>query len=191
MLKYGYARVSTTEQDHAAQVAALKAAGAVKVFSEKMSGVRADRPQLARAIAALDQGDVLSVTRIDRLARTARDLLNIVHEIEASGATFESLAEPWANTNTPQAAAMLTMLSAFAQLDRAFILSRTKEGKERAKAQGRRFGPEPKLSKEQIAHARDLQVEGRGLREIGTLLDCSAATVSRALRKEQEEKEIA
>ncbi|WP_283814785.1 recombinase family protein [Bradyrhizobium aeschynomenes] len=90
-MKYGYARVSTTEQDHAAQVdaLALRAAGAVKVFSEKMSGVRADRPQLARAIAALDQGDVLAVTRIDRLARSSRDLLNIVHEVEARGPTFE------------------------------------------------------------------------------------------------------
>lgn len=68
-----------------------------------MSGVRADRPQLARAVAALDQGDVLAVTRIDRLARSSRDLLNIVHEIEATGATFESLTEPWANTNTPTA----------------------------------------------------------------------------------------
>ena len=156
-----------------------------------MSGVRADRPQLVRAIAALDQGDVLAVTRIDRLARAARALLNIVHEIEARGATFESLAEPRANTNTPQAAAMLTMLSVFAQLDRAFTLSRTKEGRERAKAQGRRFGPEPKLSKEQTAHARDLQGEGRGLREIGALLGCSAATVSRALHTAKEEDEVA
>lgn len=188
MLKYGYARVSTTEQDHAAQVDALKTAGAVKVFSEKISGVRADRPQLARAIAALDQGDVLAVTRIDRLARTARDLLNIVREVEGKGATFESLAEPWANTNTPQAAAMLTMLSAFAQLDRSFILARTKEGRERAKAQGRRCGPKPKLNEQQIAHARDLQGEGRGLREIGALLGCSAATVSRALQKEKGEE---
>ena len=97
-MKYGYARVSTSEQDHAGQVDALKAAGAVKVFSEKMSGVRADRPQLARAIAALDPLDVLTVTRIDRLVRSSRDLLNIVREIEAKGATFESLAEPWANT---------------------------------------------------------------------------------------------
>jgi DNA invertase Pin-like site-specific DNA recombinase len=138
-VKYGYARVSTSEQDHAGQVAALTAAGAVKVFGEKMSGVRADPPQLARAIAALDPGDVLSVTRIDRLARSSRDLLNIVHEIEARGATFESLAEPWANTNMPQASAMLTILAAVAQLERAFILARTKEGRERAKALGRRF----------------------------------------------------
>jgi DNA invertase Pin-like site-specific DNA recombinase len=188
-VKYGYARVSTSEQDHAGQVDALKAAGAVKVFSEKISGVRADRPQLARAIAALDHGDVLAVTRIDRLARSSRDLLNIVHEIEARGATFESLSEPWANTNTPTAAAMLTMLSAFAQLDRAFILSRTKEGRERAKAQGRRFGPKPKLNHEQIAHARDLQREERGLREIAKLLGCHASTVCRALQINQQEEE--
>ncbi|SCB52058.1 Resolvase, N terminal domain [Bradyrhizobium shewense] len=123
MLKYGYARVSTPEQDHVGQVDALKATGVVKVFSEKISGARADRPQLARAIAALDHGDVFAVVRIDRLARSSRDLLNIVHEIEANGATFESLTEPWANTNTPQASPMLTMLSAFAQLERSFILA--------------------------------------------------------------------
>jgi DNA invertase Pin-like site-specific DNA recombinase len=181
-LKYGYARVSTSEQDHAGQVDALKAAGVVKVFSEKISGVRSDRPELARAIAALDQGDTLAVVKIDRLARSSRDLLNIVHDIEARGAAFESLSEPWANTSSPQAAAMLTMLSAFAQLERAFILSRTKEGRERAKAQGRRFGRKPKLSPEQIAHARDLQNEGRGLREIAALLGCHASTVSRALQ---------
>ena len=186
-LKYGYARVSTSEQDHAGQVDALKAAGVVKVFSEKISGARADRPQLARAIAALDQGDVLAVVRIDRLARSSRDLLNIVHDIEARGSTFESLTEPWANTNSPQAAAMLTMLSAFAQLDRAFILARTKEGRERAQALGRRFGRKPKLSEEQIAHARDLQNEGRGLREIATLIGCHAATVCRALQQQKEE----
>lgn len=90
----------------------------------------------------------------------------------------------WANTDSPQAAAMLTMPSAFAQFDRAFILSRIKEGRERAKAQGRRFGRKPKLSPEQIAHARDLQAEGRGLREIGALVGCHASTVSRALQQE-------
>lgn len=189
-MKYGYARVSTTEQDHAGQVAALMAAGAVKVFSEKISGVRADRPQLARAIAALDKGDVLAVTRIDRLARSSRELLNIVHEVEGRGATFESLTEPWANTNSPQVAAMLTMLSAFAQPERAFILARTHEGRERARAQGRKFGPKFKLNEQQIAHARDLQREGRGMREIGKLLGCNASTVSRVLQLQQQEEEV-
>ncbi|WP_407194623.1 recombinase family protein [Bradyrhizobium sp. STM 3566] len=88
--------------------------------------MRADRPQLARVIAALYSGDVLAVTRIDRLARSSRDLL--VHEVEARGATFEFLTEPWATTNSPQAATMLRMLSAFAQLERDFILARTREG---------------------------------------------------------------
>jgi Resolvase, N terminal domain len=92
---YGYARVSTTDQDHASQVEHLTAAGALKVFSEKASGKDADRIQLKKAIAALDAGDVLMVTRIDRLARSTRDLLNIVHDVKQAGATFKSLAEPW------------------------------------------------------------------------------------------------
>jgi DNA invertase Pin-like site-specific DNA recombinase len=83
---------------------------------------------------------------------------------------------------------MLTMLCAFAQLDRAFILARTKEGRERAKAQGRRFGRRPKLSPEQIAHALDLQGEGRGLREIAALFCCNASTVSRALQNQRKEE---
>ena len=102
---------------------------------------------------------------------------------------FESLTEPWANTNSPQAAAMLTMLSAFAQLERAFILARTHEGRERARAQGRKCGPKFKLNEEQIAHARDLQREGRGMREIGKLLGCNASTVSRALQLQQQDEE--
>lgn len=86
---YGYARVSTTDQDHAAQVVQLTAAGAVKVFSEKASGKNAERPQLKRAIAALDGGDVLMVTRIDRLARSTRDLFNIVHDLKGAGPRFD------------------------------------------------------------------------------------------------------
>ncbi|WP_246670317.1 recombinase family protein [Bradyrhizobium stylosanthis] len=191
-MKYGYARVSTSEQDHAGQVDALKVAGAVKVFSEKMSGVRADRPQLARAIAALDQDDVLSVTRIDRLARSSRDLLNIVHEIEARGATFESLSEPWANTNTPTASAMLTMLSAFAQLDRAFILARTKEGRERAKANGRGFGRKPKLMRSRSRMRRTCNGKGAACAKSA---HCLAAMRQRSRElyrpKKQEEEESA
>jgi DNA invertase Pin-like site-specific DNA recombinase len=88
---YGYARVSTTDQDHASQVEQLTAAGALKVFSEKASGKDAERVQLKKAIAALDAGDVSMVTRIDRLARSTRDLLNIVHDVKQAGATFRSL----------------------------------------------------------------------------------------------------
>ena len=95
----GYARVSTGSQSYVDQVAQLERAGAVRIFHEKESGARSDRPQLAKAIASLDEGDVLLVTRLDRLARSTRDLLNIVHAIGEPGAAFKSLADSWADTS--------------------------------------------------------------------------------------------
>src|SRR5271170_5090068 len=101
MTIFGYARVSTDGQTLDAQQAALKAAGAEKVFSEKQSGAKTDRAALARALAALDAGDVLVVTRLDRLARSTRDLLNVLAAIAEKGAGFRSLADAWADTTTP------------------------------------------------------------------------------------------
>lgn len=100
---YGYARVSTDGQTLDSQIAALTAAGAEKVFSEKQSGAKTDRAQLAKALAALTAGDVLLVTRLDRLARSTRDLLNVLAVIGEKGAGFRSLADAWADTTTPQA----------------------------------------------------------------------------------------
>ena len=99
-MKYGYARVSTDGQSLDAQVKQLRAAGAEKVFRETASGARADRAQLARALAQLDKGDVLTVTRLDRLARSTRDLLNTLATITAKGAGFRSLHDTWADTTT-------------------------------------------------------------------------------------------
>jgi DNA invertase Pin-like site-specific DNA recombinase len=178
---YGYARVSTTDQDHASQVEQLTAAGALKVFSEKASGKDADRVQLKKAIAALDAGDVLMVTRIDRLARSTRDLLNIVHDVKQAGATFKSLAEPWADTSSELAEFMLTILGAAAKLERATILVRTAEGRARAKQRGKSLGRRPKLNPTQLAEARVMQANRRGMREIGEVLGVHASTVSRAL----------
>jgi DNA invertase Pin-like site-specific DNA recombinase len=177
---YGYARVSTTDQDHASQVEHLTAAGALKVFSEKASGKDADRIQLKKAIAALDAGDVLMVTRIDRLARSTRDLLNIVHDVKQAGATFKSLAEPWADTSSELAEFMLTIIAAVAKLDRAIILERTAGGRARAKQRGRSLGRKPKLNPTQLIEVRAMQSNGRGMREIGEVLG-HASTVSRAL----------
>lgn len=178
---YGYARVSTTDQDHASQVEQLTAAGVGKVFSEKISGKNTDRPQLVRAIAVLDAGDVLMVTRIDRLARSTRDLLNIVHEIKRAGATFRSLAEPWADTSSELAEFMLTIIAAVAKLERAIILERTAGGRARARQRGRSLGRKPKLNPTQLIEARAMQSNGRGMREIGEVLGVSASTISRAL----------
>ena len=110
MALYGYARVSSEGQTLDAQIAQLKAAGAEKVFREKVSGARGDRVQLRKAIAALTSGDVLLVTRLDRLARSTRDLLNILHEVGEKRAGFRSLSDTWADTTTPHGRLLLTVL---------------------------------------------------------------------------------
>ena len=103
MTVYGYARVSTDGQSLASQDAQLHAAGCAKVYSEKVSGARTDRPELAKLLRRLDEGDVLMVTRLDRLARSTRDLLNILDTISKAGAGFKSLADVWADTGPPDA----------------------------------------------------------------------------------------
>jgi DNA invertase Pin-like site-specific DNA recombinase len=111
---YGYARVSTDGQTLDAQQAALKAAGADRLYSEKISGAVSDRRQLARAIAALGPGDVLLVTRLDRLARSTRDLLNVLDAIGKAGAGFKSLADPMIDTTSPHGKLILAVLAALA-----------------------------------------------------------------------------
>ena len=98
MTVYGYARVSTTGQSLDAQLAELKAAGCMKIFQEKITGKHRDRPQLDHALKALGKGDVLIITRLDRLARSSRDLLNVIKQITDAGATFSSLKDAWADT---------------------------------------------------------------------------------------------
>src|SRR5262249_33130497 len=100
MTTHGYARVSTDGQTLQAQTEALHSAGCARIFAEKISGAYSDRPQLAKAIAALGEGDTLVVCKLDRLARSTRDLLNTLDTIGKAGATFKSLADAWANTNT-------------------------------------------------------------------------------------------
>jgi DNA invertase Pin-like site-specific DNA recombinase len=134
---YGYARVSTDGQSVDAQVKQLRAAGAEKVFRETASGAQTNRAQLARALAQLDKGDVLTVTRLDRLARSTRDLLNTLATITAKGAGFRSLNDAWADTTTAHGRLMLTILGGLAEFERELIRARTSEGRARAKARGR------------------------------------------------------
>jgi DNA invertase Pin-like site-specific DNA recombinase len=110
MTRYGYARVSTDGQSLESQVAALTAVGCGKVYSEKQSGAKTDRAALGRVLAALDTGDVLMVTRLDRLDRSTRDLLNVLATVYERGAGFRSLGDPWADTTTPHGRLMLTVL---------------------------------------------------------------------------------
>src|SRR5262249_24398980 len=124
----GYARVSTDGQTLDAQLATLKAAGADKVFSEKISGAITDRKALSKAIAALAAGDILLVTRLDRLARSTRELLNILDTISKAGAKFKPLADAWADTTTPHGELMITILAGLATFERHLIKARTDEG---------------------------------------------------------------
>src|SRR5881394_1614355 len=146
MTTYGYARVSTDGQSLGAQHAQLHAAGCVKVYAEKISGARSNRPELAKMLKRLDTGDVLIVTRLDRLARSTWDLLNTLDDIAKRGAGFKSLADTWADTTTPHGRLMLTVLGGLAESERELILARTSDGRVRAKARGVRFGRPPALT---------------------------------------------
>jgi DNA invertase Pin-like site-specific DNA recombinase len=175
----GYARVSTDGQSLEAQHSALKAAGAEKVFSEKVRGARTDRRELARAIAALSAGDVLLVTRLDRLARSTRDLLNVLASISEKGAGFRSIADPMIDTTSPHGRLILAVLGALAEFERSMILARTEEGRKRAQARGVRFGRKPKLTPHQIAEALARRANGEALTEIGRSYNVSHSTISR------------
>ena len=133
----GYARVSTDGQSLTAQVAELKAAGCIEIFQEKISaGAKSDRKQLARLIGRLDHDDVLVVTRLDRLARSTRDLLNLLGAVADKGAGFKSLRDTWADTTTAHGRLMLTVLGGLVEFEQELFRTRTSEGRERAKARG-------------------------------------------------------
>src|SRR5215831_1934461 len=179
MTTYGYARVSTDGQTLASQDAALTAAGCVKVYSEKVSGVVTDRKALAKAISVLQEGDTLIVTRLDRLARSTRDLLNILDNISKKGAGFKSLADSWADTTTPHGRLMLTVLGGLAEFERELIRARTSEGRVRAKARGGRLGRRPKLTPHHRAEALARRDAGEALVEIARSYNVSHPTISR------------
>src|SRR3982075_3737108 len=134
MAVYGYARVSTDGQSLAAQLDELKAAKCEKIFQEKISAARSDRKQLAKLMALLAKGDVLVVTRLDRLARSTRDLLNMLGTIGEKEAGFKSLRDNWADTTTAHGRLMLTVLGGLAEFERELIRTRTSEGRARAVA---------------------------------------------------------
>jgi DNA invertase Pin-like site-specific DNA recombinase len=176
---YGYARVSTDGQTLATQWEQLKAAGAHKVFEEKASGASSDRKQLERLLDSLALGDVVLVTRLDRLARSTRDLLNILATIGERRAVFRSLADHWADTTTPQGRLMLTVLGGLAEFERELIRARTSEGRARAKKAGRSLGRPFKLTAHQQAEALKRKLAGEPVREIAKTYAVSASTISR------------
>ncbi|BCH19868.1 recombinase family protein [Mesorhizobium sp. L-2-11] len=177
----GYARVSTQGEDVDQQRAALGAAGCIRLFEEKVSGSKRDRPELVKLLDHLQPGDVVTVTRLDRLARSTRDLLDIAERIREAEAGLRSLAEPWADTTMPAGRMVLTMFAGVADFERSLIVERTSVGRIAARARGVRFGPSPTLSADQVTHARQLIAQDKPVTEVARLLKVHRATLYRAL----------
>ncbi len=180
-MKYGYARVSTDGQSVAAQVRQLTQAGCKHVYREVASGAKTDRSQLRRALDQLDAGDVLMVTRLDRLARSTRDLLNTLATISDRKAGFQSLGDAWADTTTSHGRLMVTVLGGLAEFERDLIRARTGEGRARAKANGKSLGRPFKMTAHQRKEALARRESGELLTEIARSYNVSAATISRLL----------
>jgi DNA invertase Pin-like site-specific DNA recombinase len=179
MTTIGYARVSTDGQTLDAQNAALREAGCEKVFAEKQSGAKTDRQQLAKAIAALAPGDTLVVCKLDRLARSTRDLLNTLAAIGDAGAAFKSVGDPWCDTTSAHGKLMVTVLGGLAEFERHLILARTDEGRKRAQARGVRFGRKQKLTVHQRQEALARRTAGEALVDIARSYAVSHSTISR------------
>jgi DNA invertase Pin-like site-specific DNA recombinase len=180
MTTYGYARVSTDGQTLASQEALLIAAGCGKVFAEKVSGASTDgRKALAAVLRKLAEGDVLVVTRLDRLARSTRDLLNILDTVAKAEAGFRSLADAWADTTSPHGKLMITILGGLAEFERSLIKARTSEGRARAKARGVHMGRPPALSPHQQREALARRDAGEALTEIARTYGVSHTTIGR------------
>jgi DNA invertase Pin-like site-specific DNA recombinase/predicted nucleotidyltransferase len=184
MAIYGYARAGTDGESLDAQMAALTKAGAATVFRETAGGAGIDRRALATALRALHAGDTLLVTRLDRLARSTRDLLHILDKVAKAGAGFRSLGDAWADSTTPHGRSMATVLDGLAGFDRDLIRSRTGEGRRRAKARGVPMGRPPKVTAHQKREALKALADGTATQaDLARRFNLSASTISRLVEK--------
>ena len=175
----GYARVSTYGQTLDAQLEQLTAAGCAKVYREKATGAQVERRELQRMLKAMAPGDVVTVTRIDRLARSTFDLFSIIRRIADAGGQFRSLAEPWADSSTSTGRLMLAVLGGLADVERDLIRTRTAEGRSRATARGQHMGRPSALTAQQQEEARQRRQDGATLQELANSYNVSKATISR------------
>ena len=177
----GYARVSTQDQDLSGQLDALKAAGATTatIYREKISGARADRPQLAKLMKALQAGDTVIVTKLDRLGRSTRELLDLIDRISKAGASFRSLGDPLWDTSSAQGRLLSTLLAGIAEFERELIRERTGEGRKRAMANGVKFGRKRKLSEYQRTEAIKRRGAGETLAAIAKSYGVDISMISR------------
>jgi DNA invertase Pin-like site-specific DNA recombinase len=180
-VKIGYARVSTEDQRLTLQLDALTQAGCGKIFREKVSGASPERPELKRMLDQLRDGDIVAVWKLDRLARSTRNLLEIVEAIRQAGAGFQSISEPWADTTTNAGKMMMTIFAGIAEFERDLIRERTGAGRADARQRGVRFGRPKKMNEDQRKLARRLLQEGTPVREVARTFSVHPATLYRLL----------
>ena len=181
-MKYGYARVSSKAQDYEAQVEALKAAGCERIYSEKKSAKTGNvRPEFDRLLKVLLPGDTIVVTKLDRLARSSRDLHNILHELESLSCGFVSLGEAWCDTTTEVGRLMLTIMGGIAEFERSLIRSRCEEGIARAKRKGTQFGRPARLDAGEKRTIADRYTKGETMEQLAEEYECGVGTIWRAL----------
>jgi DNA invertase Pin-like site-specific DNA recombinase len=178
-MNIGYARVSTRDQNLDLQLKALKKAGCQKIFREKVSGVTRHRPELQRVLDQVRFGDTIIVWKLDRLARSTRDLLNTMETLNEAGAKFQSISEPWANTTTHAGKMIMTVFAGIAEFERDLIRERTGAGRDAAKERGVRFGRPRKLNEDQVKVASQLLTEGKAVRDIARTFNVHEATIYR------------
>jgi DNA invertase Pin-like site-specific DNA recombinase len=180
MTVYGYARVSTEEQELDLQCVQLRMAGCVRLFCEKESGTHDDRRELKRLLKALKAGDVVTVTALDRLTRGGPyKMLSVLNEITSRGAAYKSLAEPWADTTHELGEVLAALVGYIARKTREDLLRRTSAGRARARANGVKFGRRPKLSADQQSQVRARRAAGESQSAIAHAYHVSCATISR------------
>jgi DNA invertase Pin-like site-specific DNA recombinase len=190
-LLLGYARVSTDDQELTGQRDKLHAVGCTRIFAEKITGTHSNRPELDRLLDHLRPGDVVTVTRLDRLARNTRDLLDIAERIQDAGAGLRSLDEPWADTTTPAGRMVLTVFAGISEFERSLIVERTRSGRVAAKARGVKFGPRPTLTPAQVKHARRLiDQDNQSVKDAAELLGVHRTTLYRALARAEEVSQV-
>ena len=182
-MKYGYARVSRDTQDYRAQVEALKAAGCERIFSEKASGKSTNgRPEFGKLMKALLPGDAVVVTKLDRLARSSRDLHNIIGELKDRGCGFVSLGDSWCDTTSDVGRLVLAIMGGIAEFERELIRKRCQAGIDRAKRKGTKFGRPAVLDAGQRKRIAERYATGETMAELAREYECSEPTIWRALR---------
>src|SRR5215471_13815554 len=180
-MNIGYCRVFTEDQHPDFQFTALKRAGCCTIFTDKATGAHVKRPALEKCLQTLNAGDVLVVWKLDRLGRSLRDLIGLLDDLKTRGVVFRSLTEA-IDTATPTGRAMWHMIGILAELERSLIHERTKAGRAAAVARGVKLGRKPKLSPQQVDHARKLLDQGEHPRDVARLLKVSQRTIERALQ---------